>query len=417
MVSSPQGTQGGEKPKWLIASLALIFEDPSGEDSHRRVRQNLQARNSVSLLAAPVSWGKLSVVEMALAVSPDGYIVMADEAGEISFGQQIEGFAIALKRGTGARYADFEGVDAESGEPINDEALEQPTGGSSVLLGSFSESDVASFAGVTKTAWHYFRTEHADVAIHEGYMPEIMLSKSIFPAIMLSRMGPRFSMVFWFKGQSKKLHGYPGFGHGWSVAAHPVLDATPGTKSAEVAAFLAREWLAPDLESIAQLAQYGIEDSTITQLNDALGGSGSIEKLSSVLEIFGRSGSLAEYAEKDELPPAARLVAPRGLGATVARSMDAEARGNGSLTDSVRPDTHAMTRFRKFFNPLRWRPQSQLIWGVVQSLVAIALLVLTDWDEPRIPLWAVIVVTGIWALDAVSNIGIGFWRSSRKNGK
>ncbi|NKG22302.1 hypothetical protein [Paeniglutamicibacter terrestris] len=381
------------------------------------MRQNLQARHSVSLLAAPVSWGKLSVIEMALAVSPDGYIVMADEAGEISFGQQIEGFAIALKRGTGARYADFEGVDAESGEPINDEALEQPTGGRSVLLGSFSESDVASFAGVTKTAWHYFRTEHADVAIHEGYMPEIMLSKSLFPAIMLSRMGPRFSMVFWFKGQSKKLHGYPGFGHGWSVAAHPVLDPPVGTESAEVAAFLAREWLAPDLESISQLAQYGIPESTITQLNDALSGSGSIEKLSTVLEIFGRPGSLADYAEKDELPQAARLVAPRGIGATVATSMGAEARGNGTATNSTRAETQAMTRFRKFFNPLRWRPRSQLIWGVLQALVAIALVALTDWDEPRFPLWASIVVTALWALDAVSNIGIGIWRSSRKNGK
>ncbi|ASN39590.1 hypothetical protein CGQ24_11565 [Arthrobacter sp. 7749] len=371
----------------------------------------------MSLLAAPVSWGKLSVIEMALAVSPDGYIVMADEAGEISFGQQIEGFAIALKRGTGARYADFEGVDAESGEPINDEALEQPTGGRSVLLGSFSESDVASFAGVTKTAWHYFRTEHADVAIHEGYMPEIMLSKSLFPAIMLSRMGPRFSMVFWFKGQSKKLHGYPGFGHGWSVAAHPVLDPPVGTESAEVAAFLAREWLAPDLESISQLAQYGIPESTITQLNDALSGSGSIEKLSTVLEIFGRPGSLADYAEKDELPQAARLVAPRGIGATVATSMGAEARGNGTATNSTRAETQAMTRFRKFFNPLRWRPRSQLIWGVLQALVAIALVALTDWDESRFPLWASIVVTALWALDAVSNIGIGIWRSSRKNGK
>ncbi|WP_411732395.1 hypothetical protein [Paeniglutamicibacter sp.] len=399
MASSPQEPAGGGKPEWLIASMALIFDEPSGLQAHLRIQDTLRARQSISLLAEPVSWGKLSVIEMVVAVNPEGFIVMADASGEIAFGQQIEGFAIALKRGTGARYADFDGVDAESGEPVADEGLEHPTGGRSVLLGSFKESEVALFAGATKTAWHHFTTEHGDVAVHEGYMPEIMLSKSTFPAIMLSRLGPRFSMVFWFEGQNRKLHGYPGFGHGWSVAARPVLDAVPGTKAAEVADFLTQEWLAPDLESIAQLSEYGIGQDVITQLNEALSGSGSVDKLRTVLEIFGRSASLADYAEEGDLPESATLVAPRGLGGTIAKSMGADAR--------------AATGIRKFFNVLAWRPRTQVIWGVVEALVAVALAVLTDWQQPWLPFWAVALIAGLWGLDALSNIGVGVWRLVR----
>lgn len=400
MASSPRENQGGGQPAWLIASMALIFDEPTGIQSHRRIEETLRARHSISLLAEPVSWGEHSVIEMVVAVNPEGFIVMADENGEISLGQQIEGFAIALKRGTGARWADFDGVDAESGEPVGDEALEHPTGGRSVLLGTFRESEVALFAGATKTAWHHFSTEHADVAVHEGYMPEIMLSKSAFPAIMLSRLGPRFSMVFWFEGQSRKLHGYPGFGHGWSVAAQPVLDTVPGTQAAEVSEFLTREWLAPDLESIAQLSEYGIGQDVITQLNEALGGSGSVDKLRTVLEVFGRSGSLADYVEEGTVPETARLVEPRGLGATLAKTMGAEAREAKGI--------------RKFFNVLSWRPRTQVIWGAVQALVAVALVWLTDWQQPWLPFWGVVVIAALWGIDALSNIGIGAWRLARE---
>ena len=379
--------------------MALIFDEPSGIQAHRRIGDTLRARQSIALLADPVSWGKLSVIEMVLAVNPEGFIVMADESGDIAFGQQIEGFAIALKRGTGARWADFEGVDAESGEPVADEALEHPTGGRSVLLGSFKESEVALFAGATKTAWRHFATEHGDVAVHEGYMPEIMLSRSTFPAIMLSRLGPRFSMVFWFEGQSRKLHGYPGFGHGWSVAAQPVLQSVPGTPAAEVSDFLTREWLAPDLESIAQLAEYGIGQDMITQLDEALAGSGSVEKLRTVLRIFGRAPALADYVEEGALPPAATLVEPRGLGSTIARTMSADAR--------------EATGLRKFFNVLAWRPRTQIIWGACEALVAVALVLLTDWQQPWLPFWAVALIAALWGVDALANIGIGAWRLLR----
>ncbi len=379
--------------------MALIFEEPSGVDAHRRIRDTLRARQSIALLAEPVSWGELSVIEMVLAVNPEGFIVMADEAGNTSFGQQIEGFAIALKRGTGARWADFDGVDAESGEPIEDESLEHPTGGRSVLLGSFRESDIALFAGATRTVWHHFSTGHGDVAVHEGYMPEIMLSKSVFPAIMLSRLGPRFSMVFWFEGQNRKLHGYPGFGHGWSVAAAPVLETAPGTDAADVADFLVREWLAPDLESIAELKEYGIGEDTIAKLNQALGGSGSVDKLRTVLEIFGRDPSLADFVQEGTLPASARLVEPKSLGRTIVQSLDAEARGSTGL--------------RRFFNPLAWRPRTQITWGVVEVLVAVALVVLTDREQPWLPFWAVALVAALWAADGLANITVGSIRRLR----
>lgn len=396
MASSPRTEPGGEGPPWLIASMALIFDEPTGTEAHRRISETLRARQSIALLAEPVSWGELSVIEMVLAVNPEGFIVMADAEGNTSFGQQIEGFAIALKRGTGARWADFDGVDAESGEPIDDAALEHPTGGRSVLLGTFKGSEVALFAGATKTAWHHFSTGSGDVAVHEGYMPEITLSRATFPAIMLSRLGPRFSMVFWFEGQSRKLHGYPGFGHGWSVAAAPVLQVAPGTPAAEVTDFLSREWLAPDLDSIAELAEYGIGKDMIARLNEALGGSGSVDKMRAVLQIFDRDPALADYVEEGTLPETARLVEPKSLGGTIASGMSADAR--------------EATGIRKFFNVLSWRPRTQVIWGVVEALVAVALVVLTDWQQPWWPFWAVAIIAAFWGVDALTNLVIGGWR-------
>lgn len=401
MVSNTTDVQGGDQPKMLIASLALIFEEADSATAHQRISETLKARAAISLLAAPVSWGSYAVIEMVLAVNPDGYIIMADEAGNTSFGQQIEGFAIALKRGTGAKYADFDGADAESGEPIEDPALEHPSGGRSVLIGALKESEVLLFAGATKTAWKYVDSAHGPVAVHEGYMPEIMLSKSVLPAIMLSRIGPRYSMVFWFSGQGRKLHGFPAFGHGWSVASNPVLETAPDTPAAEVADFLTREWLAPDTESISELSEYGLAPEVIDDLVASFSGSGSIDKIREVLGILGYAPDLANYLEATELPAEARLIEPRGLGGTIATSMRADAR--------------VATGWRKFFNVLSWRPRSQIIWGTIQALIAAAFLTLTDWQDPWAPLWVTIIVTAYWAIDSLTNLGIGLFRLVNRN--
>ena len=396
MVSNTAEMPGGDQPKMLIASLALIFDQADGTAAHQRITETLTARNAISLLASPVSWGKYAVVEMVLAVNPNGYIIMADADGNTSFGQQIEGFAIALKRGTGATYADFDGADAESGEPLEDPDLEHPSGGRSVLIGSLKESEVLLFAGATKTAWHYLDTAQGPVAVHEGYMPEIMLSKSVFPAVMLSHIGPRYSMVFWFARQSRKLHGFPAFGHGWSVASSPVLAAVPGTPAAEVNDFLVREWLAPDTESIGELSEYGLAPEVIDDLVTAFSGSGSLEKVREVLSILGHDPQLADYLEATELPAVARLIEPQGFSGTIASGMSADARG--------------ATGWRKFFNVLAWRPRTQLIWGAIEALIAVALIVLTDWKDPWLSTWMVIVITAFWGIDAISNLGIGLSR-------
>lgn len=396
MVSNTTDVQGGDQPKMLIASLALIFEEADSATAHQRISETLKARAAISLLAAPVSWGSYAVIEMVLAVHPDGYIIMADEAGNTSFGQQIEGFAIALKRGTGAKYADFDGADAESGEPIEDPALEHPSGGRSVLIGALKESEVLLFAGATKTAWQYVDSAHGPVAVHEGYMPEIMLSKSVLPAIMLSRIGPRYSMVFWFSGQGRKLHGFPAFGHGWSVASNPVLETAPDTPAAEVADFLTREWLAPDTESISELSEYGLAPEVIDDLVASFSGSGSIDQIREVLGILGYAPDLANYLEATELPAGARLLEPQSFSGTIASGMSADARG--------------ATGWRKFFNVLAWRPRTQLIWGAIEAFIAVALIVLTDWKDPWLSTWVVIVITAFWGIDAISNLGIGLAR-------
>lgn len=400
MASNATAVQGGDQPKMLIASLALIFDEADGATAFQRISETLTARAVISLLAAPVSWGSYAVIEMVLAVSPDGYIIMSDESGNTSFGQQIEGFAIALKRGTGAKYADFDGADAESGEPIEDPALEHPRGGRSVLIGALKESEVLLFASATKTAWQYFDTAQGPVAVHEGYMPEIMLSKTVLPAVMLSHIGPRYSMVFWFAGQSRKLHGFPVFGHGWSVAAHPVLAAVPDTPAAEATDFLNREWLAPDTESIGELSEYGLAPGVIDDLVTAFSGSGSMDKIREALAILGHDPQLADYLEATDLPAEARLIEPQGFGRSVAAGVSADAR--------------AAKGWSKFFNVFAWRPRTQLIWGIVQAFIAVGFLALTDWNDPWAPTWVAILVAGYWVVDSLGNLGISIYRLTKK---
>ncbi len=333
------------------------------------------------------------MIEMVLAVNTDGLIVMADEAGKISFGQQIEGFAIALKRGTGARYAEFDDADAETGEPIEDPTLIHPAGGRSVLLGSFNESEVASVASSSKTSWRYFSTDHGDVAVHDGYMPEIMLPKSVFPAIMLCKLGPRYSAAFWFEGQDRKLHGYPGFGHGFSVPVRPVLGAAPGSEAAGVEEFLMREWQAPDTEAIASVSAHGVDLAQITALEAMLAGAGSAEKLRALLGLLGRDPALAGYLEEDSEPESARTIEPQGNGGKAA------------------------TGWRKVFNPLAWRPATQICWGMLEALVALALFTMTAWQQPWVPHWAVVLLGILWSIDALGNLAAGIWRlANRRRG-
>lgn len=400
MASSPEGSPGGGQPQLLIAALALIFDEKTGLVPHARVLDLLTARRSISLLAAPVAWGELSVVELAIAVNPDGFIIMAEEDGTTSFGQQIEGFAIALKRGTGALYADFDGVDAEGGEPIEDPRLGHVSGGRSVLLGSFKESEVTLFAGATKTAWKHFSTEESDVAVHEGYMPEIMLSKSALPAIMLSRMGPRFSMVFWFEGQSRKLHGYPGYGHGWSVAVQPVMPAAPGTPAAAASDFLQHEWDEPDVEAIAELHEFGVSEEKIQLLTQVLSGSGSIDAIKRVLPIFGKPPALADYLGALPIPAGAADVQPQGFTSSVTASMAAEAR--------------EATGIKKFFNPFAWRPLTQLVWGIVEAAIFALVIVLTDWNDPWIMRWLLLLIVVGGIVNSVGNFCFGLARLLRR---
>ena len=383
----------------LIASMALIFEERTGIIPHARVRQLLTERRCLSLLAEPVAWGELSVVEVAIAVNPDGYIVMADGDGNTSLGQQIEGFAIALKRGSGALYADFDGVDAEGGEPVEDPRLEDMHAGRSVLLGSFPESEVAAFAGVTRTAWKYFTDGEKGVAVHEGYMPEIMLSRSVFPAIMLSRTGPRFSMVFWFEGQSRKLHGYPAFGHGWSVAVQPVIDAAEGTPAAKATEFLRHQWSEPDTEAIAELQEFGVDAERIGQLGRALTGSGSIEAVKGVLRIFGKPAELADYLADAPVPESAVEVAPRGF--------------TGSMAAVMAADTRGATGWKKFFNVFAWKPSRQLAWGLAEAAFFAVVILITDWNDPWIARWLLVVIVVAGVVNSVGNTIFGLVRLIR----
>jgi len=73
-------------------------------------------------------------------------------------------------------------------------------------------------------------------------------------------------------------------------------------------------------------------------------------------------------------------------------------------------DAREATGIRKFFNVLAWRPRTQVIWGVVEALVALALVMLTDWQQPWLPFWAVALIAAFWGIDALTNLVVGGWR-------
>lgn len=121
--SSHESPQGGVQSETLVAALTLIFEDTEGLDAEGAVRRVLAEREVISLVSEAVPWNGLVLIEVGIAVDPEGLILLANADGSTRLGQQVEDFALALKLGTGALYADQDDYEVQSGEPIQDERL------------------------------------------------------------------------------------------------------------------------------------------------------------------------------------------------------------------------------------------------------------------------------------------------------
>jgi len=409
LASSQLEQQGGDQRETLVASFVLIFEHHDPRAARARTVEVLASRRVLSLVSEPAPWGELAMVEVHIAVNNEGLIHLAGADGDTRLGQQVEDFAVALKLGTRALYVAMDDIEVGSGEPIDDERLDEMPPGRTLLAGDLSESGMVIVAGATKTAWKFFTENHGEptpAAVHQGFLLSAPLSASSFPAVLLSRSGPRFAAAFWFAKQGRKLHGQPAWVHVWPLAAHPALAVDAGTESAQITQFLLQELGQPDREGLAELTGQRVSQEHVRLLEQVTTGVGTLSAATTALEAFGYPSSLASYLDTTPVPPAARDIQPRGLRSTMAAGLLADAR--------------AAQGVRKFFDPLSWKPGKQALWGLLEALLMVFLAFETNWEKPWLPGWLLMTLIGIGFFDAAGNmitgarrLAQGFHRSSR----
>lgn len=399
MASSQLEQQGGDQRETLVASFVLIFEHHDPRGARVRTVEVLASRRVLSLVSEPAPWGELAMVEVHIAVNDEGLIHLAGAEGDTRLGQQVEDFAVALKLGTRALYVAMDDIEVGSGEPIDDERLDEMPPGRTLLAGNLSESGMVIVAGATKTAWKFFTENHGEptpAAVHQGFLLGAPLSASGFPAVLLSRSGPRFAAAFWFAKQGRKLHGQPAWVHVWPLAAQPALAVDAGTESAQIIEFLLQELGQPDREGLSELTGQRVSQEHVQLLEQVTTGVGTLSAATTALKAFGYPSSLASYLDSAPVPAAARDIQPRGLGATLAAGLTTEEEGARGT--------------RKFFSPLSWKPVNQLLLGLLEAVLLAVLIVATRWDEPWLPAWLLITILSIGFSDALGNMYFGVRR-------
>ncbi len=399
----PEPIQGGDQPQTLVAALALIFHNTTPADAERTVRQVLTAREVISLISQPVPWNELVIIEAGIAVNPEGLIILAGADGTTRLGQQVEDFALALKFGTGALYVDQDDVEVQSGEPIDDERLEAMPSGRTLLSGQLTEAEMIILASASKTSWHLVppaQPGSRTVAVHDGFLLGGAPGADQYPAIMISQSGPRFAASFWFPKQSGKLAGTPAWVHIWPIAASPAFEPAAGTPAEGELQTLRTHYVAVDPEALDELAEAGIPAEDIARLKEVLPGTGSAQAVQQVLEVFGHDPRTARYLEETGAPQGSSLIEPVGLGKAIGRAIAIEARKGSSAP--------------KFYNPLSWKPPTQVLWGVIEALIFSLILAGTDWGQTWAPSWLIVVILVAWLVDGLGNLAIGVVRWQRK---
>lgn len=394
--SSHESPQGGGQPETLVAALTLIFENTPGAQAEAAVRAVLAEREVLALVSEPVPWNGLVLIEVGIAVNLEGLILLAAADGSIRLGQQVEDFALALKFGTGALYADQDDIEAQSGEPIQDARLEEMPSGRTLLAGALTEPDLQLLAAASKTAWHLLLPEDPQrtaVAVHDGFLIGGYLDGDQYPAIMLSRTGPRYTASFWFPKQSSKLGGEPAWVHIWPVAASPAVQHAAGTEAREQLQVLETHYLAPDPEEMDELGTMKVSAQDIEILKRVLTGTGGPQAAQQVLAAFGHDPESARYLQEPGVPAGSTPIEPMGLGKAMGRAMAMEARKTSAAP--------------RWFNPLSWKPGLQLAWGVIEALVFSLMLAGTEWDRPWAPAWLVVLILAVGYVDAAGNLVFG----------
>lgn len=394
--------QGGDQAQTLVAALTLIFEEPNAGQAEAKVRELLAAREVISVVSIPVPWNGLSIIEISIAVNPEGLLFLANAGGSLRLGQQVEDFALALKLGTGALYVDQDDIEVQSGEPIDDPRLEAMPSGRSLVIGALNEPDMGMWASASKTSWQLLPPEPgaAAVAVHEGFLVGGVISSSQHPAIMLSRTGARFTASFWFRKQAVKLGGLPAWVHIWPVAASPAFWPAEQSPARRELDWLIANQDSIDEQELDELAGLSVGAQEIVRLKRVLAGTGSLESVERVLEAFGHEPALARYLEDAVLPEGARQIEPVGMAKAVGRAMIAESR-----KINARP---------RWYNASSWKPVAQLVLGLAEALVFSLMLAGTNWQEPWMPLWAIVLLLVLGYADAAGNTAFGalrWWRS------
>ncbi|MGC0271136.1 hypothetical protein ACPROK_16410 [Glutamicibacter soli] len=394
--SSHESPQGGVRSETLVAALTLIFEDTEGLDAEGAVRRVLAEREAISLVSEAVPWDGLVLIEVGIAVDPEGLILLANADGSTRLGQQVEDFALALKLGTGALYADQDDYEVQSGEPIQDERLGQMPPGRTLLAGALTEADMQLLAAASKTEWNLLLSEDPErtsIAVHDGFLVGGYPGADQYPAVMISRCGPRYTASFWFPQQSSKLSGEPAWVHIWPVAAGPAVQPAAGTAARAQLQLLETHYFATDPAELDELSSMKVSGEHIEILKRVLTGAGGQQAAEQVLAAFGHDPNAARYLSQASLPEGSRLIQPMGFGKALGRAVAMEARKSSAAP--------------RWFNSMSWKPWLQLCWGLIEALVFTLMLAGTDWDRPWVAAWLVVVILAVGYVDAAGNVVFG----------
>ncbi|GAA4364984.1 hypothetical protein [Paeniglutamicibacter cryotolerans] len=397
----PADPRTEQVPGQLSAELIFIFEaEPATATA--LLRGALSARGVLALLAAPAVLDGPCAVEVQIPVTDTGLILICDGTGDLLPGQQVEDFAIALKRSTGALHVDFDGADVESGEPISDERLETLIGGRSLLIGDFSAAELALADGSTGDTWSCFEQDGKSIAVTGRFLAADVFfeTRRTSKVMMLSRCGDSYALAHWVREGRRGALGDARVAQFWPVAMTRVAEPPAGSAAADCYALVDTQRITLDPQELEEFGSIEPLAPLLPAYTDALAGIGSMEAMRAVLIANGLDPALAGLLEADEPPAEARTVPAIGYGHPLAEAyIQSQAMASG---------------VGRIWAPGGWPVAVQLLWGLFEALLAFSWFFPAEGPDALFPRWVDFAVGVLWSADAVHNLVAGSWRAVRR---
>lgn len=388
-------------PGQLTAELIFIFEDDPAQAT-ARLRDVLNARGVLALLAAPALLDGPCAIEVQIPVTETGLILLADATGEVSFGQQFEDFAIALKRGTRAVHVDFDGADVESGAPINDERMETLMGGRSLLIGDFTRAELALADGSSGDTWEFFERDGQHLALTGRFLAADVFfeTRRTSRVMLISRCGDSYALAHWVRDGKRAPLGDARIAQFWPAEMTRVQPVPAGSAAEGIYERIDTQRVTIDPEELEELGQIDQLAPLIPAYTQALAGIGSLEAIRAVLRANGLDPALADYLD-DAQPPA------------TASSVPAVGYGNW-LGETYIQSQATTTGPGRIWAPGGWPVAAQLCWALFEALLAALFFFGERPDDAVLPAWTDVVAGVLWGADAVHNLVAGSWRAVRR---